>query len=156
MQNKTIQEFQKFIMRGNVVDMAVGVIVGGAFGKIITSLVNDMIMPPIGLILGKVNFSDLFLALNGKKYATLIEAQKASAPTLNYGLFINTVINFVIVAFCIFLVIKQISHIQPRFEKTAPPPMPTTRECPFCCSMIPLKALRCAQCASDLTPVIKA
>ena len=156
MPNKTIQEFQKFIMRGNVVDMAVGVIVGGAFGKIITSLVNDMIMPPIGLILGKVNFSDLFLALNGKKYATLIEAQKASAPTLNYGLFINTVINFVIVAFCIFLVIKQISHIQQRFEKPAAPPAPTTRECPLCCSAIPLKALRCCQCAADLTPVLKA
>lgn len=156
MPNKTIQEFQKFIMRGNVVDMAVGVIVGGAFGKIITSLVNDMIMPPIGLILGKVNFSDLFIALNGQKYATLVEAQKASAPTLNYGLFINTIINFVIVAFCIFLVIKQISHVQQRFEKPAAPAAPSTRECPFCCSIIPLKAVRCAQCASDLTPVLKA
>lgn len=154
--NKTIQEFQKFIMRGNVVDMAVGVIIGGAFGKIVTSLVNDIIMPPIGRILGKVNFVDLYVSLNGQVYPSLAEAQKAGAPTLNYGLFINTIINFLIVAFCIFLIIKQIGLFQQRFEKPAPAAAPTTKECPFCCSAVPLKAVRCGHCTSEIAGKITA
>ena len=147
---KTIQEFQKFIMRGNVIDMAVGVIIGGAFGKIVTSLVNDIIMPPIGRLLGQVNFSDLFLSLNGQTYISLAEAQKAGAPTLNYGMFINNVINFLIVAFCIFIIVKQFTYLQQRFEKPASPPPPSTKDCPFCFSAVPIKATRCAHCTSDL------
>ena len=150
MPNKTLQDFQKFIMRGNVIDMAVGVIIGGAFGKIVTSLVNDIIMPPIGRILGQVNFTDLYLSLNGHIYPSLAEAQKAGAPTLNYGLFINNIINFLIVAFCIFLIIKQVSFLQQRFEKPPQTAAPTTKECPFCCSTVPLKATRCGHCTSDL------
>jgi large conductance mechanosensitive channel len=148
---KTLQEFQKFIMRGNVIDMAVGVIIGGAFGKIVTSLVNDVIMPPIGRVVGKVNFTDLFVSLNGQVYPSLAEAQKAGAPTLNYGLFINNIINFLIVAFCIFIVIKQISALQARFEKPAGPAPVTTKECPFCFSVIPVRATRCAHCTSDVS-----
>jgi large conductance mechanosensitive channel len=150
MANKTLQDFQKFIMRGNVVDMAVGVIIGGAFGKIVTSLVNDIIMPPIGRVLGQVNFTDLFISLNGLMYPSLAEAQKAGAPTLNYGIFINNIINFLIVAFCVFLMIKQITLIQQRFEKPAPAAAPTTKECPQCCSLVPLKAIRCAHCTSEI------
>lgn len=111
---KTIGEFQAFISRGNVIDMAVGVIIGGAFGKIVTSLVNDIIMPPIGLLLGKVNFTELYLNMSGQTYASLAEAQKAGAPTLNYGLFINNIINFLIVAFCVFMVVKQTSRFMPK------------------------------------------
>lgn len=110
---KTIGEFQAFISRGNVIDMAVGVIIGGAFGKIVTSLVNDVIMPPIGLLLGKVDFANLYVNLSGKPYATLAEAQKAGAPTLNYGAFINNVITFMIVAFCVFIIVKQVSRFMP-------------------------------------------
>lgn len=145
--NKTADEFKKFIMRGNVIDMAVGVIIGGAFGKIVTSLVNDIVMPPIGLLVGKVDFSNLFLSLNGQYYPTLAAAQKAGAPTLNYGAFINIVINFVIVAFVIFLVIKQVA----RFQKPAAAAAVTTKECGFCCEQIPLKAVRCPRCTSELS-----
>ena len=113
---KTLNEFQAFINRGNVLDMAVGVIVGGAFGKITTSLVNDVIMPPIGLLMGKVDFNSLYLNLSGKAYASLAEAQKAGAPTINYGLFINTVINFLIVSFVVFMLVKQMTRFLP------PPP----------------------------------
>ncbi len=145
---KFVNDFKQFIMRGNVVDMAVGVIVGGAFGKIISSLVNDVIMPPIGLLLGGVDFSSLFLSLNGQVYASLAEAQQAGAPTLNYGLFLNTVINFLIVAFVIFVVIKQISALQ---RKPVPAPVaPTTKECPFCFSTVLLKATRCPNCTSQI------
>ena len=150
-----VKEFKAFALRGNVVDMAVGVIIGGAFGKIIASLVNDIIMPPIGLFLGRVNFSDLFFTLNGQAYSSLIEAQKAGAPTLNYGLFINTIINFLIVAFCIFFVIRQIGFIQQRFEKPAAAAAPATKDCPFCCSAVPPKAIRCSHCTSELTPAGK-
>lgn len=125
---KTLGEFQTFIAKGNVIDMAVGVIVGGAFGKIVTSLVNDIIMPPIGLILGGVNFNNLFISLNGKHYATLAEAQKAAAPTLNYGAFINNIINFLIVAFCVFAMVKVVMHLQKIAAQTIPkqacPPAP--------------------------------
>src|ERR1700677_2092148 len=132
-------EFKKFIMRGNVLDLAIGVIIGAAFGKIVTSLVNDVLMPVIGLAAGKVDFSNLFFSLNGQHYDTLADAKKAAAPTLNYGLFINTVLEFAIIALVIFLIVKQVS----RLMKPAPAPAPTTKPCPECCTAIPLAARRC-------------
>ncbi len=141
------KEFKAFIMRGNVLDLAVAVIIGGAFGKIVSSLVNDILMPPIGLILGKVDFSSLYLNLSGASYATLDEAQKAGAPIMKYGVFINTVIDFVIVAFLIFLVIRAANKLQAPKEAPAPP---ATKECRYCLSVVPLKATRCAHCTSDL------
>lgn len=139
-------EFKEFIMRGNVMDMAVGIVIGAAFGKIVTSFVNDVLMPPIGLLLGKVDFSNLFITLSGDSYPTLAEAQKAGAVVIKYGLFINTVIDFVIVALAIFLVIKQINHL----KRQPAPEAVTTKDCPFCLSAIPLKAVRCPQCTSEL------
>ena len=147
---KTLDEFKTFIMRGNVVDLAVGVIIGGAFGKIVTSLVNDVLMPPIGLIVGKVDFTNLFVSLNGRHFSSLEAAKKAGAPTLNYGIFLNNIVNFAIVAFCVFLLIKQVTALQKRFEKPAAPPPPAPKECPYCFSLIPPRALRCPQCTSDL------
>ena len=148
-----LKDFREFIARGNVVDLAVGVVIGAAFGKIVDSLVKDVIMPPIGLILGKVDFSNRFISLSGQHYATLADAQKAGAPTLNYGLFINNVISFVIVAFAIFLFVKQIN----RFRRTANEAAePTTKACPYCVMMIPLGAERCPHCTSDLTHLIAA
>jgi large conductance mechanosensitive channel len=141
-----LKEFRDFVMRGNVVDLAVGVIIGGAFGKIITSLVTDVIMPPIGLLLHGVDFSNLFLSLNGQAYTTLADAQKAGAPTLNYGNFINNVIDFIIVALVIFLMIRAINKL----HRPAPASAPTTKECPYCFSSIPLKATRCPNCTSQL------
>jgi large conductance mechanosensitive channel len=141
-----LEEFKKFAMRGNVIDLAVAVIIGAAFGKIISSLVNDIIMPPIGLLLHGVDFSNLFWSLNGQAYAALADAQKAGAPTLNYGLFINNVIDFVIVALVIFLMIRAISKL----HKPAPAAAPTTKDCPYCFSPIPLKATRCPNCTSQL------
>jgi len=140
------KEFKEFIMRGNVVDMAVGIIVGAAFGKIITSFVNDVLMPPIGLILGKVDFANLFITLSNQSFATLEEAKKAGAVTIKYGLFINTLIDFIIVALAIFLVIRQIN----RMKRQPAPEAATTKECPFCFSKIPIKATRCPQCTSEL------
>jgi len=137
------KEFKEFAMRGNVLDMAIGIIIGAAFGKIITSIVNDILMPPLGLILGKMDFSGLFINLSGQSYTTLAQAKAAGAATMNYGLFINTVIDFLIVAFVIFLLIKQVN----RFKKH--PATATTRECPFCLSLVPLKATRCAFCTSE-------
>jgi large conductance mechanosensitive channel len=145
---KIVEEFKQFVMRGNVIDMAVGVIIGAAFGKIVTSLVNDVLMPPIGLLLGKVDFSNLYLNMSGQVYSSLAEAQKAGAPTLNYGLFINNVINFLIVAFVIFMLIKQINKLQ-KPAKPAAPAAPTTKECPFCCSTVAIKAVRCPNCTSQ-------
>lgn len=145
-----LKDFKEFIMRGNVVDMAVGVIIGGAFGKIVTSLVNDVIMPPIGKLTGGVDFSSLYINLSGTAYTSLAEAQKAGAATINYGLFLNTVINFLIVAGAIFVMISQMNNLKKRLEKPAAAAAPNTRECPFCLSVIPLKALKCAHCASDL------
>ena len=145
-----LKDFKEFIMRGNVVDMAVGVIIGGAFGKIVTSLVSDVIMPPIGKLTGGVDFSSLYLNLSGVTYASLAEAQKAGAATINYGLFLNTIINFLIVAAAIFLMISQMNRLKARFDKPAPAAAPTTKECPLCLSVIPLKAVKCAHCASDL------
>ncbi len=139
-----LEEFKKFAMRGNVVDMAVGIIIGGAFGKIITSLVNDVIMPPIGRLMGGVDFSSLFINLTNTPYATLADAQKAGAATINYGMFVNTVLDFVIVAFAIFMMIKALSKLQ----KQEAPPAPNTKICGECLSEIPLAAKRCKYCAS--------
>ena len=144
-----IKEFKEFVTRGNVIDLAVGVIIGGAFGKIISSLVTDIIMPPIGMLLHGVDFASLYLPLDGKTYTTLADAQAAGAPTLNYGLFINNIIDFVIIALVIFLMIKGINSLQ---KKPAPaaPAAPVTKECPRCFSVIPIKATRCPNCTSEL------
>lgn len=140
------KEFKEFVMRGNVLDLAVGIIIGAAFGKIVTSLVTDIVMPPIGLILGKVDFANLFIDLSGTHPATLDAAKKAGAATINYGLFLNTVVDFVIVAFVIFLVIKQANRL-----KHAPAPAAvTTKECPFCKTAISIAATRCPNCTSQL------
>ena len=145
-----LKEFKAFAMRGNVIDLAVGVIVGAAFGKIISSFVNDLLMPPIGLLLGKVDFTNLYISLTGEKYTSLAEAQAAGAPTFNYGLFINNVIDFLIVAFIIFLLIRAINRLSRKEEKPADV---TTRECPFCLTNINKKATRCPNCTSEVTPV---
>jgi large conductance mechanosensitive channel len=141
-----LKEFKEFAMRGNVLDMAVGIIIGAAFGKIITSLVNDILMPPIGLILGKVDFSSLFFNISGTSYPTLAAAKAAGAATINYGTFINSVIDFLIVTFVIFLLVRQVN----RWSKPAPAPVSTTKDCPYCASAIPLKATRCPLCTSEL------
>ncbi len=140
-----LKEFKEFAMRGNVLDMAIGIIIGAAFGKIVTSFVSDILMPPIGLVLGKVDFSNLFLNLSGKSYETLAAAKAASAPTINYGLFLNTVIDFIIVAFAIFLLVKQVNRLSRPAEV-----VPTTKECPYCFSSIAIKATRCPQCTSEV------
>ncbi len=141
-----LKEFKEFAMKGNVVDMAVGIIIGAAFGKIITSIVNDILMPPIGVLLGRVDFSNLFVDLSGQSHPSLAAAKAAGAATINYGLFINTVIDFVIVAFVIFLLVKQMN----RLKKEAPPAPPSTKECGYCFSAVPLKATRCPHCTSEL------
>jgi large conductance mechanosensitive channel len=145
-----LKEFKEFALRGNVLDMAVGIIIGAAFGTIVTSLVNDIIMPPIGLLLGRVDFANLFIQLQEGKtagpYASLVDAQAAGAVTMNYGLFVNSLISFVIVAFVIFLLIRSVNQL----KRKETPPAPTTKECPRCLSAIPLKATRCAHCTSDL------
>jgi large conductance mechanosensitive channel len=142
------KEFKEFALRGNVIDLAIGVIIGAAFGKIVTSFVNDILMPPIGLLLGNVDFSNLFINLSGQPYGSLEEAQAAGAATINYGLFINTVLDFIIVAFVIFLLVRQVNRM--RRGREAPPAEPTTRECPYCLSTVPLKATRCPHCTSEL------
>lgn len=141
-----LKEFKAFAMRGNVMDMAVGIIIGAAFGRIVTSLVNDVLMPPIGRVLGKVDFSSLFLNISGKSYATLAEAKAAGAATINYGMFLNTVIDFLIVAFVIFLIVRQINRWMP----AEPAPAPSTKDCPYCFSPIAVKAMRCPHCTSEL------
>ena len=145
-------EFKKFAMRGNVVDMAVGIIIGGAFGTIVKSLVSDVLMPPIGLLLGGVDFANFFLTLKegstAGPYASLATAQEAGAVVISYGVFLNAVISFLIVAFAVFLLIKGINKLQ---EEEAPPEEPTTKECPFCMSTIPIKATRCPNCTSELS-----
>jgi large conductance mechanosensitive channel len=141
-----LKEFKEFALKGNMLDLAVAVIIGGAFGKIITSLVNDVIMPPIGLLLGGINFADLYINLSGKAYPTLAAAKEAGAATLNYGLFLNTIIDFVIVALVIFLVVRAFNKL----KKPAPAPAVTTKVCPFCQTEIPLKAVRCPHCTSEL------
>jgi len=141
-----LKEFKEFALKGSLLDLAIGFILGGAFGKIVTSLVNDIIMPPIGLLLGKVNFTDLYWALDGGTYASLQAAKDAGAPTLNYGLFLNTIIDFVIVAFVLFLIIKQVNKLR----KPAPAAAPTTKDCPYCKTSIPIGATRCPNCTSEL------
>ena len=140
-----LKEFKEFAMRGNVMDLAVGVIIGAAFGKIVSSLVEDVIMPPLGQLLGKVDFSGLFISLDGKSYDSLPVAKAAHAATLNYGIFLNTVVNFLIVAFCVFLLVKQINRFAPK-----PAAVPTTKDCPQCAMQIPLTAKRCGHCTTQL------
>jgi large conductance mechanosensitive channel len=144
-----LKEFKEFVMRGNVLDLAVAVIIGGAFGKIISSFVNDVLMPPIGLLLGGVDFSNLFIALDGKVYGSLDAAKTAGAATINYGVFLNTVIDFLIVAFVIFLIVKAANALKKKPEP-APAPEPTTKDCPYCFTTIPIKATRCPNCTSEL------
>ena len=145
-----IKEFKEFAVKGNVLDLAVGVIIGAAFGKIVSSLVDDVIMPPIGLALGKVDFANLFWNLGDKPVATVAAAKAAGVPTINYGLFLNNVISFLIVAFVVFLIVKQFNRL--RRQEPAPAAAPTTRECPYCLSAVPLKATRCPHCTSELKP----
>jgi len=144
-----LQEFKKFALQGNVLDMAIGIIIGAAFGKIVSSLVADVLMPPIGLLVGKIDFSSLFLNLSGQDYASLAAAKAAGAPTINYGIFLNNILDFLIVAFVIFLLVKQVNRLK---AKEAPAASPATRDCPRCLSPVPLKASRCAHCTSDLQP----
>ena len=143
-----LREFKAFVMRGNVLDLAVAVILGLAFGKIVTSFTNDVLMPPLGLALGRMDMSNLFINLSGTPYATLAEAKAAGAPTINYGLFLNSVVDFLIVAFVIFLIIRQVN----RFKGPAESEAPKTRECPECLSMVPALAHRCSACTSVLPP----
>lgn len=143
-----LKEFREFVMRGNVLDMAVGIIIGAAFGKIVSSLVSDVLMPPIGLVLGSVNFSNLFLNLSDTSYPSVEAAKAAGAPTVNYGLFLNTVIDFLIISAVIFVLVKQVN----RLKREAPPApaAPTTKTCPYCISTIPVNATRCPNCTSEV------
>lgn len=141
------KEFKEFALKGNVIDLAVGIIIGAAFNKVVQSFVNDIVMPPLGMLLGKMDFSALFINLSGKEFETLAEAKKAGAATINYGLFINTLVDFTIMAFVVFIMIKQIN----RLKREAPPaPEPDTKDCPLCLSKIPIKAVRCPYCTSAL------
>jgi large conductance mechanosensitive channel len=142
-----VKEFREFAVKGNVMDMAIGVIIGAAFGRIVSSAVEDVIMPPLGLLIGKVDFTNLFISLSGESYPSLDAAKKAGAATVNYGLFINNVISFLIVAFVVFLVVKQVN----RLRRKPAAADPTSRECPFCCSAIAIRARRCPECTSELT-----
>jgi large conductance mechanosensitive channel len=141
-----LKEFKEFVMRGNVVDLAIGIVIGVAFGKIVTSFVEDILMPPIGLALGNVDFSNLFINLSGKDYPSVAAAKAAGAATLNYGIFLNTILNFLIIALAIFLLIKQVN----RMQRPAPAAAATTKDCPHCLLAIPIKATRCAHCTSEL------
>ena len=140
-----LKEFKEFAMRGNVVDMAVGIVLGVAFNNIVKSMVDNIIMPPIGLLIGHVDFSNLFVTLSEQHYGSLAEAQKAGAPAIAYGLFINTIINFVIVAFAMFILVRGMMKVAP-----SKPAAPTTKECPYCISNIPLAAVRCPNCTSEI------
>ena len=141
------KDFAAFLRRGNVLDLAVAVVVGAAFGAIVTSFVNDILMPPLGLLLGRVNFADLFVSLDGKYYPTLAAAKAAGAPTINYGAFINTIVNFIIIGFAIFLLVRAVTQY---IMRPAPAAAATTKECPRCATAIPVKARRCPHCTSDL------
>ncbi|MBJ6724509.1 large conductance mechanosensitive channel protein MscL [Geomesophilobacter sediminis] len=140
------KEFKEFAVKGNVIDLAVGIIIGAAFGRIVQSLVNDIIMPPIGKMLHNVDFANLFVSLSDQSFATIAEAKKAGVPTINYGLFLNTCLEFLIVAFAVFLLVRQIN----RMKKEPPPPEPNQKDCPFCLSQIPVKAVKCGHCTADL------
>jgi len=143
------KEFKEFVSKGNVMDLAVGVIIGAAFGKIVASLVDDIVMPVVGLLLGKIDFSNLYVNLSGGTYASLAEAKKAGAATLNYGLFINVMIDFLIIALVIFMMVKWVNKLR-RPAPAPAPAAPTTKDCPFCLSAIPIKAVRCPACTSEL------
>ena len=143
-------EFRTFIARGNVIDLAVGIIIGAAFNDIVKSLVNDVVMPPIGMLLGSVDFTNLYINLTDTDYDSLALAQEAGAATINYGMFINTVINFLIIALVVFVLIRQINRLQERFEKEEAPAAPATKDCPYCFSAIPIQAVRCPNCTSHL------
>ncbi|WP_243373647.1 large conductance mechanosensitive channel protein MscL [Geotalea sp. SG265] len=143
--------FKEFAVKGNAVDLAVGVIIGAAFGKIVTSLVNDVLMPPLGLLTGKMDFSNLFINLSGTSVDTVAKAKAAGIPTINYGIFLNNIIDFVLVAFSVFILVKQLNRL--RQPEASPPP--STRPCPFCLSPIPLAASRCPQCTSTVEPTAK-
>jgi large conductance mechanosensitive channel len=140
------KEFKEFVMRGNVLDLAVGIIIGAAFGKIVSSLVADIIMPPIGLLLGKVDFANLFIDLSGGNHPTVAAAKAAGAATINYGIFLNTVVDFVLVAFVIFMIVKQANKL----KRQPAPAAPNTKDCPFCATAIPIAAKRCPHCTSQL------
>lgn len=142
-----LKEFRTFIMRGSVVDLAVGIVIGAAFTAVVTSFVNDLLMPPIGRVLGRVNFTDLFLSLDGQSYPSLAAAKAAGAPTLNYGAFITNVINFLILGFAVFLVVRGVNQLMPRPAPAAPAP---TRDCPYCATTIPARAVRCPHCTSEV------
>jgi large conductance mechanosensitive channel len=142
-----IKEFREFAARGNVIDLAVGVIIGAAFGKIVTSLVEDVVMPPIGLALGGVDFTNKFIALNGAHYDTLAQAKATAAPTINYGNFVNAFVQFLIIAFVLFIMVRQINRLK---TPEPAPPAADSRDCPFCISRIPLKATRCPHCTSQV------
>jgi large conductance mechanosensitive channel len=144
-----LKDFKEFVMKGNVLDLAVAVIVGAAFGAIVTSMVNDIVMPPIGMLLGRLDFKDLYISLTGQSYASLAAAKAAGAPVIAYGQFLNTIINFSIVAFVIFLVVRSASRLQRTPEAAAP--APATKDCPYCYSAIPIPASRCPHCTSQLT-----
>lgn len=141
-----LKEFKEFAMRGSVLDLAIGVIIGAAFGAIVTSAVNDIIMPPIGMLTGRVDFKDLFVSLNGQNYPSLTAAKTAGAPIIAYGLFLNNVINFLIIAFVIFLIVKQVNRLS---KPAAAPAAPATKECPYCANNVPAKAVRCGFCTSE-------
>ncbi|MFO7740818.1 MAG: large-conductance mechanosensitive channel protein MscL [Anaerolineae bacterium] len=141
-----LQEFKEFALRGNVLDLAIGVIIGAAFGNIVSSFVNDILMPPIGLLLGNADFSKLFINLSGGRYESLAAAEEAGAVTINYGMFINNIVDFLIIAFALFLIVRQINKLQREEE----PAEPTTKECPYCLSTIPVGATRCPQCTAEL------
>jgi large conductance mechanosensitive channel len=144
------KEFKKFISRGSVIDLAVGIIIGGAFQVIVRSLVDDILMPILGLFTGGIDFSNLFINISGEAYATLAEAKAAGAATINIGLFINAIINFVILAFVIFLIIRAINKMRDRLKKEEAPAAPSTKTCPFCYTSIPIDAVRCPNCTSEL------
>ncbi len=141
-----LKEFREFAVKGNVIDLAVGIIIGAAFTSVVNSFVNDILMPPIGLLLGRVDFANMFVSLSGQAYPSVAAAKAAGAATWNYGLFINSIINFLIVAFVVFLLVKQVN----RLKRQPPPPSPTTKDCPYCTSQIPIKATRCPYCTSQL------
>src|SRR5260370_15352492 len=141
-----LKDFKEFAIRGNVIDLAIAVIIGAAFGAIVSSLINDVLTPALGLALGHVDFKDLFYSLNGQTYASLTAAKAAGAPVIAYGQFINTITNFLVIAFVVFLIVKQVNRL-----KAPAPAAPLTKECPYCASNIPVKAVRCPHCISDLT-----
>lgn len=151
MASKIIKEFKEFAIKGNMVDLAIGVIIGGAFSKVVTSIVNDIVMPPIGLLLNRVNFSDLYISLNGKSYENLAAAKADSAPILNVGVFINTMLDFLIVSFVIFITVKQLNRLRKKQEEK-PDPKKETKECPECLSDIPKQAVRCKFCTAYVEP----